>query len=124
MPDADDFEERAAIMEFDGKLPRMWAESLARLATAEKPGAYEPERWAIIVEDAHRLVIGHHARMDMLGLTPADVRELLPMIKGRDVVSVDLGDVTVRMPGGGKARIYLRPRPGGAARWDEGRRSA
>ncbi|QCG97364.1 hypothetical protein E6C67_26695 [Azospirillum sp. TSA2s] len=120
----DDFEERAAILEFDGGLPRAWAESLARLATSPRPGAYLPERWETIVSDAHRLVDGHWRRLEAVGLGPADVRELIRLIDGRDIVAVGMGDVTVRMPAGNRVKIFMRPRIGQPPVWQEGRRAA
>lgn len=122
MPDA--FEERAALMEFDGGLTRPWAESLARLATAPKPGAYEPERWGQVVTDAARFVAGHLPRIVANGWTVEDVRGLLPMLMGREVVTVGMADVTVIQLSGAMGRIYRRPNPGGAARWDEGKRKS
>ncbi|MBF0400561.1 MAG: hypothetical protein HQL90_07305 [Magnetococcales bacterium] len=48
----DDFEERAAIIEFDGGIPRQWAEGLARLCTMPRPSGFDPKRWAGIVHVA------------------------------------------------------------------------
>ncbi|MBP2229646.1 hypothetical protein J2847_002945 [Azospirillum agricola] len=124
MADSDDFEERAAMMEFEAGLPRAWAESLARLATANKPGAYLPERWAVIVGDAHRLIAGHVARFVSFGWEPADVKELIPRLDGREIVSVSMDHVAVRMPAGNIARIHIRPRIGQPPTWQEGRRAA
>ncbi|WP_207458637.1 hypothetical protein [Azospirillum sp. SYSU D00513] len=124
MPEPDDIVERAALMEIEGGLPRHWAESLARLSLAEKPFGYEDERWSTIVKDAHELVIPHVSRLESVGWTPGDVKGLFPLLKGRKVLAIGLGEVSVQEPGGNKVRIYLRPRPGAAPRWDEGRRLA
>ncbi|MBF0110881.1 MAG: hypothetical protein HQL76_17070 [Magnetococcales bacterium] len=40
------FEERAAIIEHEGGIPREWAEELARLCTRPRPENFSPERWA------------------------------------------------------------------------------
>lgn len=121
---SDEFEERAAIMEFDGNLPREWAEALARLATSSRPTDFNEERWSLIVEDAHAFVIEHIQRIVANGWTVDAVRALLPGLMGRKVLSVGRADVTVRMPSGASEKIFYRPRIGGAGSWDEGRRSA
>lgn len=120
----DEMAERAALMEFDGGLPRVWAESMARLCTAPRPGAYLPEVWATLVEDGAKLIDRHLTRIVGNGWTPDDVRGLLPLIQGREVVAVHIADVVVRGGNGAKETIYRRPSLGGAARWDAGRRRA
>ena len=42
---ADEIEERAAIAEYDGKLPRVLAEALARLEVCPPPPGTQPRRW-------------------------------------------------------------------------------
>ena len=48
----DSFEERAAICEFDGGLPREWAEGLARLCVMPRPDDINPRRWQSIINAA------------------------------------------------------------------------
>ncbi|MEO5350413.1 MAG: hypothetical protein H7836_12300 [Magnetococcus sp. YQC-3] len=48
--DDDNFQERAAICEFDGGLPREWAEGLAQLCTMPRPDDIDPCRWRSIVD--------------------------------------------------------------------------
>jgi hypothetical protein len=45
-------EERAAIVEHDGKIPRAWAEGFARLHPDRPPGDVPPKRWQRFVDDA------------------------------------------------------------------------
>ncbi len=47
-----EFEERAAIAEYDGGYPREWAEGLARLSTMPKPEAHTAPAWEILIQDA------------------------------------------------------------------------
>lgn len=122
-PHDDEYEERAAIIEHDGGLPKRWAEPLARLLTAPKPGAYLPERWEIIKSDAAELVGRNWARLDTVGWSPADVKALIPMIDGRRILAIHMGDLVVEMPNGSKATICRRPVIDGPANWNEGRRT-
>lgn len=123
MPDDYDYQERAAILEYDGGMPRQWAEAFARLWTVEKPDIYNDDQWDRIIVDSVA-VAGLLPRIIDNGWTPDDVRALIPKIHGRPIVAVGRGDVTLRMPAGTTERIYYRPNPGGVASWDEGRRAA
>lgn len=122
-PHEDEYEERAAIIEHAGGLPRRWAEPLARLLTAPKPGAYLPERWEVIKGDAAELVGRHWARLDTVGWSLADVKGLIPMIAGRRILAIHMGDLVVEMPNGDRAMICRRPVIDGPANWNEGRRT-
>jgi hypothetical protein len=44
-------EERAAIVEYDGAIPRAWAEGFARLDRANPPCDVPPKRWRQFVDD-------------------------------------------------------------------------
>src|SRR4051812_664163 len=48
----ENFEERAALVEYGTDVPRDWAEGLARLAVAPPPAGFSPETWWAIVDDA------------------------------------------------------------------------
>jgi hypothetical protein len=56
LSDEGDFEERAAIMEHDGGLPRREAEDLARLLQAHPPVGTDPGTWAWFVEQATEII--------------------------------------------------------------------
>jgi hypothetical protein len=45
------FDERAGIIEFDGGLPRAWAEALARLDPTKPPGDVPARRWVQFIDD-------------------------------------------------------------------------
>lgn len=67
--DAD--EERAAIAEYEGGAPRVWAEALARLAPARPPGDVPPRRWVRFIDDCGRFVDdGWAHRAEVLGWGP------------------------------------------------------
>jgi hypothetical protein len=46
----DDREERAAIIEYDGGIPRRWAEGFTALCTMPPPAGFAPERWQRIID--------------------------------------------------------------------------
>ena len=121
---SDAFDERAAILEHDGKFPRDWAEALARLDIALGPAAYTPEQWGALVNDGFKLVDNWLPAIMRNDWTPADVRGLVPLIQGREVIAVGRGDVTVQASGFQPEKIYHRPATNGPARWDIGRRAA
>jgi hypothetical protein len=49
-------EERAAIVEYDGKIPRAWAEGFARLHPDRSPGDVPVKRWQTFVDDCGRFL--------------------------------------------------------------------
>jgi hypothetical protein len=51
-------EERAAIVEHDGGVPRAWAEGFARLDPRKPPGDVPPLRWLRFIDDCGRFVDG------------------------------------------------------------------
>ncbi len=53
---ADDLEERAAIIEYGAGVPRAWAEGFAALSTMPPPTGFLPDRWARIVDAAGALI--------------------------------------------------------------------
>ncbi len=118
------WEERAAHLEFDGGLPRGWAEHFARLIVGEPPGDFSPTRWQAALDgaltfadqwarEAHRLgwvadeVFGLHptapaARVDCRGLAWL-------LGDGSEVVAMDRSGAEIRTPGGGRQRYYRKP---------------
>jgi hypothetical protein len=70
----DAHEERAAIIEHDGGIPRAWAEGLARLDPARPPADISPYRWRRFVDDCGRFLdAGWAARAAELGWGPLDL---------------------------------------------------
>jgi len=69
-----DFEERAAIIEYDGGVPRPWAEALAGLDPNKPPGDIPQRRWQRFIDDAGGFVDGGWAdRASALGWGPLDL---------------------------------------------------
>ena len=77
MPDAVDvqseFEQRAAIIEFDGGIPQEWAEGLARLCTMPQPSNVPDRRWRQAVDAAGRFADKWAAKSSALGWTALDI---------------------------------------------------
>src|SRR5690349_17244654 len=48
--------ERAAIPEYDGGIPRLWAEGFARLHHDRPPGDVPPKRWVALINDIGRFL--------------------------------------------------------------------
>jgi hypothetical protein len=53
-----DDEERAAIVEYDGGIPRAWAEGFARLHPDRPPGDVPANRWVAFIDDVGRFLDG------------------------------------------------------------------
>jgi hypothetical protein len=69
-----DFEDRAAIIEYDGGAPRAWAEALARLDPNNPPGDVPPRRWLRFIDDCgHFLDAGWASRAAEFGWGPLDL---------------------------------------------------
>jgi hypothetical protein len=68
------FDERAAIIEFDGGASRTWAEALARLNPASSPGEVSARRWVQFIDDCGRFLDnGWGSRAEALGWEPFDL---------------------------------------------------
>ena len=66
-------EERAAIVEHDGKIPRAWAEGLARLHADHPPSNVPPHRWRQFVDDVGNFVDRWAPYAAALGWEPLDL---------------------------------------------------
>ncbi|MBF0131163.1 MAG: hypothetical protein HQL75_01075 [Magnetococcales bacterium] len=139
MTGEDAFQERSSIIESEGRIPRDWAEGLARIATMDRPNDIPPRRWEMIVKtaaifaerwaaEASRLgwtteeVFGIHqhgpnVRFDSMGLvySLADDRVSLESIDHeKAVIRVNNGAVqTFRREPSGRSAVRLL--------WDQGR---
>jgi hypothetical protein len=68
------FDERAAIIEFDGGASRTWAEALAQLDPARPPCDTPAERWLQFIDDCGRFIDdGWAPCAEALGWTPLDL---------------------------------------------------
>jgi hypothetical protein len=127
------FEERAAIIEHDGGVPREWAEGFARLDVMKPAAGFSQGRWRQLIDDGGHFIdrwaataaaMGWSA-IDVFGLHPDapaaryDGMGLVPLISGGEVVAIEVGHATIRAPGGSCLTYYLRRQTStGIAVWD------
>ncbi len=117
-----DFEERAAIIEFDAGVPREWAEGYARLCTIPRDPDFTEERWVRLIDDAGRFLDRWAVQVAAMGWTTlevfgvhpnkpdarTDMKGLVPCIGGAEVVAVSADSVTIQTPSGSRQRIFRR----------------
>jgi hypothetical protein len=66
-------DERAAILEYDGAIPRDWAEGFARLDPDRPPADMPPTRWLRFVDDVGLFLDRWAAHAAALGWAPHDL---------------------------------------------------
>jgi hypothetical protein len=108
-------EERAAIIEHEGGIPREWADALARIDRARPPPDISPRRWQVFLSDVDRFVQdGWPVRAAAEGWRPVDIfgfdgsaplvrvnrRALLWRQEGLRLLSLAAGAVTVESASG------------------------
>ncbi|MBF0173031.1 MAG: AAA family ATPase, partial [Magnetococcales bacterium] len=69
----DEPQERSAIAEFDGGIPRVWAEGLARLCVMPRPEDIPLRQWELIVKAAGMFADRWTAKASSLGWTTEEV---------------------------------------------------
>lgn len=128
------FEERAAIIEFDGGMSRTWAEALARLDPARPPCDAPPKQWLQFIDDCGRFVDdGWAPRVDALGWTPTDLfgcdwakpfsrinrAGLLWLLDGRKLLALAANAAAIATRGGGTLTYRRCPHePGRVLAWE------
>jgi hypothetical protein len=123
LPTPDDFEERAAIVEYGAGVPRAWAEGFARLDTCCRPRGFSKAQWQQVIDDGGRFLDGGWAQKaaaigwtatDIFGVHPLkprvrfDAMGLVSLIRGGDVIDVQVDRAVIRMPTGNNLTYYLR----------------
>jgi hypothetical protein len=119
----ENWEERAAHLEFEAGLPRSWAEPFARILCGGPPGDFSPSRWQAAV-DGGLVFAGEWANKAVaMGWNPEDVFGLHPTVPlvrndhkgiawllgdGGRVVGLDADGADVNMPSGSRQRFYRR----------------
>ena len=119
----DEHEERAAQAEFDGGIPRVWAEGLARLDPSRAPADVPPQQWLLFIDDCGRFAHEWAWRASRLGWTPLalfgcdrtrpfarlDRAGLLWLVEGRRIVALTTETAAIETPGG--KRLTYRRKP-------------
>ena len=117
-----EFDERAAIIEFDGEIPHEWAEGYARLCTMSRPSNVSEARWRQAVDAAGRFVDSWAAKASALGWSALDIfgvdclkpvdalytAGLIWLLQDKQIVAISADAVIVETANG--ARQSYRPR--------------
>jgi hypothetical protein len=133
---ANDFEERAALVEDGTGAPREWCEGFARLDLATPPTGFDDKRWRTLLDDGGRFLdrwgaeaarLGWSAE-DVFGVHPIapgaryDAAGLVVLIDGGAVVAIGRRSASIRTKSSGATLIYLRtPRDGSVCAVGDGR---
>ena len=132
--EADDLDERAALIEFGAGVPRRWAEGFAALSSMPSPSAFSSERWRRIVDAAGSFLDRWASEAITCGWSDLDVfgcdrdrpdarfdaMGLLLLLDRARIVSLDsAGADLVVQPGDARQRYRRRPLPPGTVSlWD------
>lgn len=124
-----DFAERAAIIEFDGQIPREWAEGFAQLQCIERPSSIPENRWLQVLGDTGRFLDSWGAKLAAFGWTVPEVFGVHPRrpevrrgglvwhIRGCKVLAASADCVVVETAHKNKQSIYRKVGDGLVAVW-------
>jgi hypothetical protein len=130
----DDFdEERAAIIEFDGGVPRPWAEAFARLDPERPRDGIPGPRWRQFIDDAGGFLDSPFRAVAVdLGWQPQDLfgagdrpsgqvdYGLLWLLNGGKLVMLEARTATIETPAGLRRTWHRKlGGPGRLARWEQ-----
>ena len=125
-------EERAAIIEYDARVPRDWAEGLATLENATPPAEISPSRWLQFLDDCGRFLDdGWAARAHALGWKPIDLLGCNPrrgvkfgrsglvwLLDGAKLIALSANVAVVEASDGTRKKLgRLKVRSGGPSSW-------
>jgi hypothetical protein len=129
-------DERAAIVEYDGGVPRTWAEGFARLDRTRPPRDVPPQRWRRFVDDVGRFLDSEFcAPASALGWGPHDLfgcdRDrpfaridqcgLLWLVNGDRLVALSENTATIETRSGARQIWRRKPsEPGRVLAWELG----
>jgi hypothetical protein len=126
-------EGRPAVVEFDGRVPRAWAEGFARLDRARPPDEVPQRRWLQFVDDCGTFLDGWAAKAKALGWGPLDLfgcdrdrpraridqAGLIWLMAGRRLVALTADSATIETASGGRLTYRRVPDdPGRVLAWD------
>ena len=131
---ADDLDERAALVEYGANVPRRWAEGFAALCLMPAPTGFTPKRWRRIIDAAGTFMDRWAAKtagcgwsdLDVFGVDADrpdarfDAMGLVLLLDRARIVSLDsTGADLVVQPGDARQRFRRRPLPPGTVSlWD------
>jgi hypothetical protein len=128
---SEEYEECAAIIQYDADIPQEWAEGFARLCTMPKPRNISETRWAQTLDAASCFIDKWAVTASTLGWTTHDIfgvdlyrpevaihsAGLIWLLQNKEIVVITADAVTVETISG--ARQTFRPRldEGDMKRW-------
>lgn len=112
-PLTETFEERAAIIEYDANIPRIWAEAFARMDCSPKPLQLTPSCWqriknatGVLLDNHIHALIAHSWQVaDIFGCHPVapegnySVMGLVFLMANMEVTHIDAEAITLKTPG-------------------------
>jgi hypothetical protein len=116
-----DWEERAALLEYDAGMPRPWVEPVARLLCSGPPGDYDPVRWQKVTDATLRFLDQWAAVAyalswqleEIIGMDPVasaarhDRKGLALLLeRGSRVVAIDADGADIMTAQGSQQRYY------------------
>lgn len=118
-----DRDERAAIAEFDGGLPREWAAAFAKLQVMDRPEQYSQAGWEQVLNDAglfadrwaHQAIALGWTVLDVFSVHKSGNRKRLDgegvvlSIRGRKVVAITADHIMIETGAGARLRIAKPP---------------
>jgi hypothetical protein len=124
---SDEEEERSAIIEHDGGIPRSWAEGFARLHPDRPPGDVPLGRWQTFCNDVGRFLDSWASKAASLGWTPlelfgadrdgpfarVDCAGLLWLVHGRRLVALSQDTAVIETSTGSRLTYRRKPIPPG-----------
>jgi hypothetical protein len=129
----DEIDERAAVIEHDGKVPRPLAEALARLDPSRAPCDVPDRRWLTFINDAGRFIDdGWVAKAEELGWSQLQLFGCCPIkpdarisragllwtVNGRKVSALTADKATITAPDGHSLSSPKEIEPGGVLPWE------
>lgn len=113
-PLADDFDERAALVEIGASVPREWAEGFARLQVASPPAGIAIRRWQQVIDDGGRFLDRWATQASALGWRTLDVfgihgekpverfdaAGLVWCLRGGEIVAITSSTARLKLPSG------------------------
>jgi len=124
--------ERASICEFDGGIPREWAEGFAKLQSLTPPASVTEQRWLQVIDDAGRFLDSWGAKLAALGWQVGETFGVHPArpelrrggliwhLRGRRVLAASRDSVTIETGNGQRQRIYRLADPEHVHIWELG----
>lgn len=133
-----DFEERAAVVEYQAGVPREWVEGYSRLQCLPPPPDISPKRWQQIIDDGGRFLDQWADQANRLGWTTLevfgislrapeqrlDMRGLVPALGGHRIIMLTAVAATIEVQRNRQLRVFRKSEDGAVPIWHLSERNA